>query len=416
MEGVFWVIVNGENLNLLEHWGKIELSKIREHQTDCLDFTPTRPENEWLQEPVVATAGNRTEAEVNTYYALCDEIRPENKYDKYDKENLRLSGLVIRESLGPELFNRISSLISPTATGPEVFKVAIDQVMCMNATTIRTLSNQLGNLSLKTIPGENVASLTIKVSELAREIEGSGNAPSDLLHLVSKPHTKGTVDAFKTHALNTHAKVMTGDYSNNWPTLVTAHNKFYQDLVQSDECPPAKGGKSDDERLQAMIAKTVDQKLSRNGQTSGGNTNNSNSNSKRKCFNCGSTDHVVKDCPNKGKNGNNNNNNNNNSGGNKNDKQTAWRTQPPNTSKGEAKEKTVNGVIYEWCGKCRKNKGLWTKGDGAHFTEDHRSKTPTEDKKDSKDETGNLGCVNEPLEFGFFGLMQDHPKGCGGDY
>ena len=73
--------------------------------------------------------------------------------------------------------------------------------MFMNASTIRTLSNRLGGLALNKVPGEDVSTLTLEVSEIARELEGSGNAPTDLINLVSKPYTKVNNEMFKTHAL-----------------------------------------------------------------------------------------------------------------------------------------------------------------------------------------------------------------------
>ena len=85
--------------------------------------------------------------------------------------------MAIRASLGPNLLQRLSSLLQPGEDGPVVFKTALDQCLFMNATTIRTLSNELGGLSLKAIPGESVPALTEKVTELAREIEGSGKHP-----------------------------------------------------------------------------------------------------------------------------------------------------------------------------------------------------------------------------------------------
>ena len=182
--------------------------------------------------------------------------------DKWDKENLRLSAMAIRDSLGPELHGRVSSLTDASTTGPEYFKVAIDQVSYMNATMIRNLSNKLGQLKLKDIDGESVPKLTEKITEYAREIQGSGSPPSDLKNLISKPYTTGTVDTFKTHALSIHGQVMTGTYTKTWEDMVKGYNLFYQDLVQSDDYPPAKGGAKDqDETIQGMIAKAIDSKL-----------------------------------------------------------------------------------------------------------------------------------------------------------
>ena len=335
-------------------------------------------------------------------------------FDEFDKENLRLSAITIRNSLGPNLLQRVSSLLASNSTGPMVFKTALDQVMHMNSTTIRTLSNQLGELQLKSIPGESAPDLTEKVTELAREIEGSGKAPDDLINLVSKPFTKGTVDSFKTHALGIHTQVMKGQCTESWSNLVQNHNAFYQDLVQSGDYPPASGKKDEDNSIQALVAKTVDQRLQQrnnNGNNGGNNNRNTNNGGGRTCYNCGETGHIAKNCPKK------KDDDKKNDGGGKSDdkKEKDWRHIPPNSSKGEGKEKTVDGKVHKWCGKCRQNKGLWTVGRYLHSTEEHRSKKKDDNTNNNGNETGNLGYLDEPLDFGFLSFVSTCPKGCCGD-
>lgn len=231
--------------------------------------------------------------------------------DLYDLENLRLSGLAIRESLGSDLYAPVSSLTTADTSGPVYFKIAVDQVMYMNSAMIRNLSNQLGSLKLKSIPGENVAILSEKITELAREIVGSGKAPDDLVNLISKPYILGTVDVFKTHALTVYSQVMTGTYMKTWEKLVSKHNAFYRDLVQLDDYPPATGGAADqDAVIQGMICRSIDEKIGRmvpNWQHQSNRNDGGHHNGGRKkrtcctCFNWGSEDHVIKDCPRKDK-------------------------------------------------------------------------------------------------------------------
>jgi hypothetical protein len=345
--------------------------------------------------------------------------------DSYDLENLRLSGLAIRDSLGPELYSRVSSLSTPDKSGPVLFKIAVDQVMHMNDAQIRNLSNKLGEIRLRDIPGENVAKLGETITQIAREITGSGREPNDLLQLVSRPYTKGTAKMFESNALTLHSRVLNGTSTDSWEKLVAEHSTFYQDLVQAKDYPPAEGGKEDeDSKIQGLIAKAFNDNMgklirhSKEGNNGGGNGGGSGY-QKRKCFRCGSEDHIIKNCT-----------------VTKDKSAKDWRSVPPDTSKNEPKEKTVEGVIYKWCGRCRGGRGSWNSAGAAHFTADHRSGTSTGDEPvppppaptEEIQEQGNLGYVDQPLSFGFLAVTppygndmdsepaQDHPTGLGGEW
>lgn len=47
----------------------------------------------------------------------------------------------------------------------------------------------------------------------------------------------------------------------------------------------------------------------------------------------------------------------------------SWRKDAP--GEGEDTKKTFEGMEYKYCAKCRGGKGLWTKGEGKHNTEQH---------------------------------------------
>lgn len=296
--------------------------------------------------------------------------------DDFDRENLDLSGEIVRKSLGPDLFDRVALKCDTMSSGPVYFKAAIDELLFMNATMVRKLSNQLGNLKLKDVDGENVDKLGDTVTTLVKEITGSGQKPGDLLNLVSQPFTTGTCEGFRAHAMAIDSQVMSNTYTGTWNQLIDQHKAVYRDLVQTDRYPPAQGGKKDpDSVIQAMIAQKIDEKLEqleskRSGPSASGGKkyNRTNKTEKRS--------------------------------GEKN-----WRVVPP--KKDESREKTVDGVLYKWCGKCRGGDGFWNGGDKAHLTDEHRSRSELQASSPPKETQANLGHINEPLSFGFFAYPKE---------
>ena len=177
--------------------------------------------------------------------------------------------MLICESISTKVKQQISATTSIVdISGPELLVYAIQQRTIMSAAHIRTLSNKLGNLSLADIPGERVPDLTKLISDIARQLVGSGRQPDNLINLISKPYTKGSVEIFKTYALGTHAGILSGAYPDTWGNLVSYHNNMYYDLVQTDDYPPATGKKQEkeDELIQGLSAK-FDEKLSKMEQS-----------------------------------------------------------------------------------------------------------------------------------------------------
>ena len=156
--------------------------------------------------------------------------------------------MLIRDSISTKVKQQISATTSiADISGPELLVYAIQQRTIMSSAHIRTISNKLSNLSLGDIPGKRVPNLTKLVSDLARQLVGSGRQPEDLINLVSKPYTKGSVEIFKTYALGTHTNIICGVYADTWENLVSNHNNMYYDLVQTNDYPPASGKKPEKE-------------------------------------------------------------------------------------------------------------------------------------------------------------------------
>ena len=117
--------------------------------------------------------------------------------DNYDRVNLHLSGILIRNSTSIKVTQKIASTAQlSTLSGPEMLAHTISQKTVMSDAHVHTMSKSLGKLSLGDIPVEHVPGLTTTVGELARQLQGSKRPPDDLLNLISKSYTKGTVDIF----------------------------------------------------------------------------------------------------------------------------------------------------------------------------------------------------------------------------
>jgi len=311
--------------------------------------------------------------------------------DKFDRENLRLSGFVVRGSLGPHLLARVISLAGADASGPELFLTAVFQVSYMTASLVRSVSNQIGNLKLNSVAGENVAKLGEQIVELVKQIECSGSVPEDLLYLVTKPYVTGTQETFRTYAQQIYTSIISGDFKGDYHEIVHKMNNFYQNLLQSDDYEPAKGGIKESEAsvLQGMIAKLTKQmdhlQVSSSTSTPQSNNSEGSNNRTKKCYLCNGTGHSPFKCPNI----------------------PAWRTdEKPKDS--DPKEKKVDNVTYKYCAKCRRGDGFWTSGNPMHTTAEHKGRgwnskpQATTTTSTPEPEAGLMGIISEaPMEVDF---------------
>lgn len=114
----------------------------------------------------------------------------------------------------------------------------------------------------------------------------------------------------------------------------------------------------------------------------------------RRCFKCNAVGHISRDCPSP--------------------KELDPMHTPPNTKKGDSRERVRNGTTERWCGRCREGKGIWTKGADLHYTEDH-PKTPASSSPPVAVAAvaaaeANLGFIEAPFHFGFLGFIGSSPS------
>ena len=206
-------------------------------------------------------------------------------------------------------------------------------------------------------------------------------------------HNRHSRDLF-IFAQQIYTSVIDGSFAGGHVEIITKLNNFYQNLVQSNDYEPAKGGKKDQDvtALQGLIAKLQGQ-VSKLTTETHKRSERSGTTSKRKCFECGSEDHMVKDCPLRAAKQANTN---------KSDKRlplAEWHKKPPGAN--ESHTKTVDGKEYKWCGKCLQGKGLWTTGKTMHSTNEHRTRKERK-AADQQPEAGRLAVLpSSHLEINF---------------
>lgn len=333
---------------------------------------------------------------------------------EFDAENLRLSAIKIKASLGASLSSRVATVTEADTPGPVLFKVAVDQVASLSAAKVRKLTTDLQGLSLKDAPAQSVPDITKKVSEIARQIDFSEVAPADLTSLVSKVYTTGSDTGFNHHAWGVYNSISTGFDHRPWREIVEGLVSFYEQQIQLDLYVPALGKKDSDNSIHGMLAAKLDrlEKKLELVNTSGNrlDTGKSSGPDNRKCYKCHAIGHLSRDCPSL--------------------KDMDPIHIPPNTKKGDSRERTRNNVQERWCGRCRDGKGLWNTGATMHYTEDHPKlpeATPSANPGGHTSVTAeaNLGYIDAPFTFGFLGsicsptnpnLVEDNTFGFGSSF
>ena len=325
---------------------------------------------------------------------------------EYDSENLRLTAIKIKNSLGSALLSRVASVTEADTHGPVLFKIAVDQVASLSAAKIRKLTTDLQALSLKNAAAQSVSLVTKRVTEIARQIEFSGVGPADLPALIAMVYTSGTDTGFNHHAWGVYNSILTGFDTRPCRDVVEGLVSFYEQQVQLDLYVPALGKKDSDQSLHGLLSAKLDrlEKRLTTGGTAKYDSGKSASPTKsgggassdpRKCYKCGAAGHLSKDCPTA--------------------KDFDPSHTPPNTKKGDPHERVRNGVPERWCGRCRDGKGLWTTGGPqCHLTEDHPKSDAVADSSISPAPASapaaeaNLGGIHAPFHFGFLGTIVSH--------
>jgi hypothetical protein len=138
----------------------------------------------------------------------------------YDLNNLQWSSQAILSSLDLQLWSEIEKEVSFDATGPEVLIAVIERKQQVNSSSIRHLVDKLKGLHIAKEPGQDVETFADKVVELARRIEGTGGAPSDLATLVAGTFLGSDSRQFDLEAIIQHKAADRPRSKVTWESLV----------------------------------------------------------------------------------------------------------------------------------------------------------------------------------------------------
>ena len=275
---------------------------------------------------------------------------------EFDQENLKWSGTSLKNSISLKLWQTIEKDVLFGASGPEVFGAIVDKVQQVCASAVRSLTNTLEGMSITTVVRQDVDEFSRMITEIATRIDGTGAAPGDLNVIVAKTFLHADNKMFDSTAVKLWNLADEGG-NMHWRDIIGELTQKYRRLAGQNLWGPAAKTKQQS-AIEADIASmkgtlnALAQQSNGGNRNSGGGSNSSNVT----CFGCGQQGHMKRNCPNPNSTGSN----------------PQWAA----PQSGASEKKTVNGSVYQYCGKCRQGKGYWNKGDSMHSTAEHRGRPP----------------------------------------
>ena len=192
----------------------------------------------------------------------------------YTVQNLLWSGAKLLDSCTDELRQKIEEVAMAFpiehSTGPVYFKIMMGLVLASTSASLRTVSRQVERLSLKDFPGENVVTACSFLRGAIEQLKNGSALPSDIIDLIAETFKKATTKEFATYIATLHTLHEVGNPRLSVESLLSKAEEKYTAMVASDKW--TKGTSDTDHGSVFYAAPTL-------------------------CFNCGSKEHMVRDCP-----------------------------------------------------------------------------------------------------------------------
>ena len=326
------------------------------------------------------------------------------KLDEYGIDALEESGTWLVNSLDDTFKSSIRHELSSITSGPDVWMVIVSEILSDSLKRTSDLTEKFNGLKLASYNGENVREYASAAMEMLVQLEREDQLPKMHLLTIIDVFTECTVMDFKIEFMGrrkTVEKFLRDSAGKEAAVIAKMPDRItFRDLLAEGKTSynnlqhkwgPAKSAKKDP--VTAMMGKidAMENKLNQaltskgngGGNTGGGAKSSDNGGAKkRKCWNCGSEDHLSTDpaCPKYEKPADKGSDK-------KNDKEFLnW----PAPAENQPKKKTVDGKTYYYCSKCGRGKGRWN---DTHPEDKHENGWMKNNKKKS-DESGNMAALS----------------------
>ena len=381
-------------------------SHLKKHGLDTIGYL--QDPNDSTQCLSVVTHHARFTSDLNKAQSLSDIFKKE--FDTWDKKHDFEAKTFLLASLNTDLLRGLETYLEDEDTFAVTWLKFVRYLVVTTTRTFDMMRESLRNIRPQTYEGQNIEKMAETIINTATELDHAGHFDHNLTlnivdaFLCASKDSRGT---FHHTMNNLRSRVETLLQSSLFLPKTDQDLEFAkQKLTYTDVCMyatdaykvlkhdnmwepaklpkdsqrPARIGLTSAEIMLLKETMSNNKGHKKNGRRSDGN----NSWSMRGCFNCGSKDHMIKDCPHLVK-------------GNKNDKSkkfkskrhrsmAKWKLIPPSNPN---ETKLVNGKTYHFCTKC----GNWTP---THTTNTHTGGKPTASGEKPSNEVQSNHVTTDP--------------------
>jgi len=303
-----------------------------------------------------------------------DEINQwleDETFDKYDRQNLRMSGTYMRNSIKIDLWRALEQTLQGRYEGPQIFVAIVRQHQVVGPLIVRELMAEIQAMNIQEEPGENVANMATKIYGICRRISGmvrTNEIPPDLPEICARVFLNTKTTTF--NVVMTNILLYSRTETATWIEVLKRTMDEYHALAKGKNCEwLALRDHKEDPIIKAMQARihSLEGSLSRKADDKNKSTTDDKDKHKNiTCRKCKKKGHIVKNCPEKKE--------ESKSEG-VTDKEKGKKTGPTSPFKippkdNESKSKKIGDVDASWCSRCER----WTKGEKRHLTEQHKTK------------------------------------------